>query len=181
VIESEIKIPVPDLTPIRHRLEQAGGRRLADALLETNILFDTADGELAGSGRVLRLRRIGDRRVMTYKDRATMNGAVKQRREIELDIGSVERMTELLGALGFAPSIRYQKWRESWHWSAIRVELDHTPMGDFVELEGDADRLEDAARRLGLEPGNAVAGSYIELWIEHRRRRPDAGRDMVFE
>ena len=25
------------------------------------------------------------------------------------------------------------------------------------------------------------AGSYIELWIEHRRRRPDAGRDMVFE
>jgi adenylate cyclase class 2 len=181
VIESEIKIPVSDLAPIRRRLERAGGQRLAEEMLEANTLFDTADGAFAASGRVLRLRRIGDRRVMTYKDRATMDGAVKHRREIELEVASVERMTELLDALGFAPTIRYQKRRESWRWSAIRVELDHTPMGDFVELEGEPERLEDAARHLGLDPADAVAGSYIELWFEHCRRRSEVGRDMVFE
>lgn len=181
MIESELKIPVDDLDEIRRRLVTAEAVRLNAAELEVNILFDTAGGRLATSGQVLRVRRAGERRVLTFKGPARYDGAVKQRREIELEISSSERISELLHALGFAPAMRYEKYRESWLLGEVRVELDHTPMGDFVELEGPADSLAACARGLGLDPGLAETKSYISLWRDHRRRNPGLGRDMVFD
>jgi adenylate cyclase, class 2 len=181
VIESELKIPVDVLGEIRHRLAATGAEQLSAAEHEVNILFDTSRSRLAEGGQVLRVRRVGSRQVLTFKGPATYDGAVKQRREIELEISSSERIAELLHALGFAPGMRYEKKRESWLLGEIRVELDHTPMGDFVELEGPPDSLEAAAHRLGLDPARAVAQSYISLWREHCRRHPGLGRDMVFE
>ena len=180
MIECELKIPVDDLDEIHRRLATTEAEQLNAAEHEVNILFDTASGQLATSGRVLRVRRVGPRHVLTFKGPATYDGAVKQRREIELEISSSERISELLHALGYAPSMRYEKYRESWRLGEVRVELDHTPMGDFVELEGQTGSLEATARRLGLDPTLAVAQSYIGLWQDHRRRHPGLGRDMVF-
>jgi len=63
------------------------------------------------------------------------------------------------------------------------VVLDHTPMGDFVEVEGPSHTLETTARAIGLDPSTAVRGSYLSLWREYRERRihEDLPRDMVFE
>lgn len=180
MIESELKIPVDGLDAVRTRLQEAGAERLAGAELEVNVLFDTADGELQASSRVLRVRRSGGRHLLTYKGPARWSGAVKQRREIELEISDGGAISELLHALGFAPWIRYEKTRESWYSDDVRFDLDHTPMGDFVEIEGPPEALETAARGMGLDPSRAVAGSYISLWIEHRTRHPELGRDMVF-
>jgi adenylate cyclase class 2 len=77
--------------------------------------------------------------------------------------------------------MRYEKQRESWMLGETRVDLDHTPMGDFVELEGPTDSLEATAHRLGLDPERAVAQSYIGLWRDFRRQHPELGRDMVFD
>ena len=180
MIECELKIPADDLDEIRRRLATTEAEQLNSAEHEVNILFDTASGRLATSGEVLRVRRVGPRHVLTFKGPATYDGAVKQRREIELEISSSERISELLHALGYAPAIRYEKKRESWRLGEVRVELDHTPMGNFVELEGPTDSLEAAAQSLGLDPTLAVAQSYISLWRDHCRRHPGLGRDMVF-
>ena len=59
--ESEIKIPVADLSPIRRRLEAANAERISERHDETNVLFDDARGSLAASGRALRLRRAPNR------------------------------------------------------------------------------------------------------------------------
>ncbi len=181
MIECELKIPVDRLDVIRRCLAETGAERLTDNLREDNVLFDTADGRLAASGQVLRVRRVGGRHLLTFKGPASFDGAVKRRREIELEISSSERISELLHALGFTPSMRYQKQRESWRIDDVRVELDHTPMGDFVELEGPTDALEAAADRLGLDPSRAVTQSYISLWRDYRREHPELGRDMVFD
>lgn len=181
MIECELKIPVDDLNDIRRRLAASGAEQLTAVEHEINILFDTAAGRLAASGQVLRVRRAGGRHVLTFKGPAAYDGAVKQRREIELEISSSERISELLHALGFAPGMRYEKKRESWLFGEVRFELDRTPMGDFVELEGPTDALESAANDLGLDPTRAVAQSYISLWRDHCRRRPGLGPDMVFD
>lgn len=181
MIECEIKIPVGELDTIRRCLAEVAAERLTPAEREINILFDTVSGDLAASGQVLRVRRVGDRRILTHKGPAVFDGSVKQRRETEVEISSSERISELLHALGFSPWMRYEKERESWLMEDVRVELDHTPMGDFVELEGPIANLEAAARRLHLDPGRAVAQSYISLWRAHRDKNPDVGRDMIFE
>lgn len=181
MIESELKIPVAGLEPVRRRLGAAGATCLHRAELEINILFDTEHGKLVGSGRVLRVRRVGGRAMLTFKGPATWDGAVKQRPEHEVEITSLEIMTELLGALGYTPWMRYEKERESWLLGAVRIELDHTPMGDFVELEGPPGDLEASARSLDLDPALAVSQSYVGLWQCHRERHPELGRDMVFD
>jgi len=181
VIESEIKIPVADLDSIRHRLEERGADILSPRHDEVNILFDTRDGSLAANGRVLRVRRSGETSLLTFKGPASWDGAVKQRQEIELEISSSRTISELLHALGYAPWMRYEKKRESWILDGVRIELDHTPMGDFVELEGPSAELEEMARELGLDPGEAATGSYISLWQVYREEHPDLGRDMVFD
>jgi adenylate cyclase class 2 len=181
MIESEIKIPVPDLEPIRLLLQREAAEMISPLHDEVNILFDTDDGALAAGGKVLRVRRIDRTSILTFKGPATWVGAVKQRQEIELEVSSSGTISELLHALGYAPWMRYEKKRESWVIDDVRIELDHTPMGDFVELEGRADRLEDAAERLGLDPSSAATGSYISLWQDYRESHPDLGRDMVFD
>jgi adenylate cyclase class 2 len=181
MIESELKIPVVALEHTRNRLAETGAHRLTAAELEVNVLFDTTGGDLASTRQVLRIRRIGGRSILTYKGPASWSGAVKQRREIELDVASAETAAELLHTLGYAPWMRYEKVRESWTLDDVRIDLDHTPMGDFVEVEGAPDALEITARRLGLDPSAAVVGSYVSLWNERRRQQPDLGRDMVFD
>ncbi len=182
--ETELKIPVGDLDAVRRRLAASPGAHQAHPVeREVNTLLDTVDGQLATAGRVLRLRRIGDRRQLTLKGPASFEGTIKHREELELDVDDAQVLAEILKRLGFGPVIRYEKDRESWRVDGVTVALDHTPMGDFVELEGPADRLVALASGLGIDPERAVRDSYISLWQEHRRAHPELGlpRDMVFE
>lgn len=180
-VERELKIPVADLEPVRSELTRHGARRIHSRRFEDNLLLDTPSGELRASGRVLRVRRTGGRSLITLKGRASFRGPVKQRSEVELEIGDADRMLALLVELGFGVAARYQKERECWQLDAAVVALDHTPMGDFVEIEGPGD-LEAAARRLDLDPENAARASYLELWHDFRADRPEAElpESMVF-
>jgi adenylate cyclase class 2 len=181
VIESEIKIPVDALDAVRELLLGNHAERLTAKQFEANTLFDTAQGELLSAGSVLRIREVGERSILTYKGPASWQGAVKLRHEVELDVSSSAATAELLRALGFVPWMRYEKERESWAIGEVRIELDHTPVGDFVELEGPTEELESTAEKLKLDPSTAVAESYIGLWMARRKECPDLGRDMVFE
>ena len=182
-IEAEIKIPVEDLDSIREAL--IGGRAITvhPMAREVNLLLDTDDGCLQDAGNILRLRRYGSRHILTFKGPAVYHGPVKVRPEHETQIENTERMLEILDHLGLRAVARYEKDREMWLVDEISVVLDHTPMGDFVEVEGPRERLQTAARSLGLEPSTAVKGSYLSLWREHRSRHPEKNLpvDMVFE
>ena len=76
----------------------------------------------------------------------------------------------------------HEKLREEWRLGRLLVTLDHTPMGDFVEIEGPEDELAAAAAGLGLDPALAAHGSYLSLWQAYRADHPelDLPVDMVF-
>jgi len=173
--ESEIKIPVTEIDRVRQRLRD-GGWRLHRALhREVNVLFDTKDGNLRRSDAALRLRRAATGWTLTYKGRAEYADGVKSREELEVEVEDGTVLAAILLRLGFAPARRYEKDRETWARDGLLVALDHTPMGDFVELEGPAERLAGAAASLGLEADRAVERSYPALWDEYRRRHAALG------
>jgi adenylate cyclase class 2 len=180
--ETELKIPVPDLDSVRQRLADSNAREIHAAEREVNVLFDSADGDMTRADRVLRLRRMGRARRLTLKGPPRFEGQIKHREELELEVGDVETMAAILDRLGFQPTLRYEKDRETWEIHGVTVTLDHTPMGDFVELEGAADRLAAAAESIGVAVADAVRGSYISLWQEYRAQNPglDLPTDMVF-
>lgn len=177
-IESELKFSVDDLTALRERLAELGAEREAASSPEENWVLDRDDA-ISESGCLLRLRR--DRRgaTLTFKGPVSFDGPLKQREELECSLEDAETMLALLERLGFQVVRRYQKRREEWQLGGVRVALDHTPIGHFVEFEGDgADRV---ARRCGLDPAEAERRSYLRLYEDFRAQNPDAPRDMVFE
>lgn len=180
--EQELKIPVTDLNLVQRRLAEVGAHRLKPSRREINVLFDTEDGEIARTDRALRLRRVDDRWILTFKGPPVYRGPVKEREELETELGSGEVVQAIFERLGLRPAIRYEKDREVWRWQGMEIVLDHTPMGDFVEIEGRADELAKAARDLGLEPQSALKGSYVTLWEQYRAEHPelDLPHDMVF-
>jgi adenylate cyclase class 2 len=179
-VEQELKIPVADLEPVRQLLRATDWSRVRDSGLEINILLDTPDSTLQTTDRALRLRRHGRHLSLTFKGPAVAAGAVKEREEVEVTVGDLDTALVLLERLGYRPTMRYEKVREVWRSGPLLVHLDHTPMGDFVEVEGPGQLLEEAARGLGLDPGRAVSQPYPRLWQEHRRTHPELPRDMVF-
>ncbi len=58
------------------------------------------------------------------------------------------------------------------------MALDHTPIGDFVEFEGD-DAVQ-AAARMGFDPATAERRSYLRLYEDWRRDHPELPADMMF-
>jgi predicted adenylyl cyclase CyaB len=179
-LEREIKVPVGDLEAMRQRLAGLGAAMAHPAGLERNWVLDR--GELLESGRLLRLRE--DRRGarLTYKGPARYEGdagAVKVREEREVAVEDGAGMLALLLALGYRVVNRYEKRREEWRLGGAVIALDDTPLGPFVEVEGEAP--EEVARALGLDPTRAARASYVALWDEHRRTHPEASRDMVFD
>lgn len=181
-IETELKIPVSSLDVVRKALERSGGKLVHPMAREDNVLFDTSDRRLETSGRVLRLRRYGDQNLLTLKGPVSYRDGIKVRREDETRVADADRLQVIFEDLGFEAVARYEKDRESWQFGHVEVVLDHTPMGDFVEVEGPPEMLGEAARSLGLDPERAVCGSYPSLWKEYRLGHPDEElpSDMVF-
>jgi adenylate cyclase class 2 len=180
--ETEVKIPVTNLSVVRGRLAASAGACVQPAEREINVLFDRVDGRLKAAGSVLRVRRYGGRWVLTYKGPSTYRGAVREREELELEVADGEVLAAVFAHLGLEPDLRYEKDREVWRLGSVEVVLDHTPLGDFVEIEGREADILRAAAALGLDPADAVRGSYVRLWERRRSEHPELGlpRDMVF-
>ena len=176
-IERELKFATTDLEKLRDRLVEVEAERIAASAFEDNLVFDR-DSTLASEGCLLRMRldRHGSR--LTFKGPAHFDGNIKVRKEYETRVAEGEQFEKILQALGYKLVRRYQKMREEWRIGGVTVALDHTPIGDYVEFEGEsADRV---ARRCGFEPETAERRTYLELYDAHRRENPSAAADMIF-
>jgi adenylate cyclase, class 2 len=180
VVEHEMKIPIGSHAAVRRRLARRRAQLIQTKTPEDNWVLDDRAGTLAASGRLLRLRRFAGRTILTFKGTASFAAGVKSRPEYETAMEDAGAALAILAGLGLVPVRRYQKLREVWSLGGVTVALDETPMGAFVELEGETAGLPAAAAALGLDPGAAARGTYLDLWAAFRAEHPEAPEDMVF-
>jgi adenylate cyclase class 2 len=170
--------------PIRNDISAKDGR-----VHELNILFDTPDGGFARHGQLLRLRiesppspgkKAQQRVVLTYKGPAERQviGRYKVRQENEVVVASAEGMQTILEALGLRGWFRYEKFRTTFalpssiRWAAgLQLDLDETPIGTYLELEGPTSAIDRAAKELGYSPSDYITKDYLMLHVEHSRKR----------
>ncbi len=176
-LERELKFRGVELDKLRDRLIELEAERVAPGASEDNWILDRSN-ELFSSGRILRLRADGSRARLTLKGPMRLEGNVKVREEREVGIENAEEARALLGNLGFEVVRRYQKVREEWQLGGVTIALDHTPIGDFAEFEGDG--AETVARRCGFDPQKAERRDYLRLYDDYLKKHPDAPPDMVF-
>jgi adenylate cyclase class 2 len=176
-LERELKFPGVELDKLRDRLMELEAERVGPGAFEDNWILDRGN-ELISSGRILRLRTDGARARLTFKGPMRLEGNVKVREEREVGIENAEEARELLGNLGFQVVRRYQKVREEWQLGGVTIALDHTPIGDFAEFEGDG--AETVAKRCGFDPQKAERRSYLRLYEDHLKKHPESPPEMVF-
>ena len=178
--EIEVKLRFDDPENAVARLRSLGAIESTPRLFEDNILFDRAHDPLHRAHQALRLRRVGDRAVVTYKGPVEGNHRHKVRIEHETDVTDGAAAERILLSLGYEPHWRYQKYRTEFALGPLRICLDETPLGCFVELEGRPDEIDRAAEKLGFVVGDYVTASYrklLELEAGRQGRRP---WDLVF-
>jgi adenylate cyclase, class 2 len=172
-----------------------------DRHLEDNYVFPLPDGKLR-NGQYLRIRHTGDgegsgrRRagLLTYKGKPKRvagsdggkNKGKKVREEIETSVGQPPKLVKILKRLGLRRSFRYQKYRTIYlatlpDGRSLNIMFDETPIGNFLELEGDASVIEAAAEALGYGQKQFVADSYVDMHIARCSNRGEPMSDMLFE
>jgi adenylate cyclase class 2 len=173
--ETEIKLRLASVEAARDSLRRIGARLARERHFEDNVLFDDARGSLRASGTVLRLRRTPHGAVLTFKGPREMVDGVKSRAERETAVDDGDEMLAILHGLGYRPQFRYQKHRESWTHRGQEIEVDETPIGAFLEIEGDAEGIHAVAAELGFSRADYVTESYVGLFFAGGGRG-----DMVF-
>jgi adenylate cyclase, class 2 len=196
--EIEIKLRIPDLDEILRKI-LALGARPRGRVHEFNILFDTPTSGFLRSGRLLRLRieTPATSRVipagsggawLTSKAPAPprtkrMRPLFKEKLESELSISNPRQLQRQLTHLGFHTAFRYEKFRTTFRiprLPAFHIDLDETPLGVILELEGSPASIQSVARRLGFSPREYLRCTYWDLNAAECRRRGLLPRDMLF-
>jgi adenylate cyclase class 2 len=124
--------------------------------------------------------------ILTSKAPAVASSArdrrYKEKIERELVVpGSPARWDRALRSVGLYPRFRYDKYRSTFRLPHLALELDETPVGAFLELEGLPRAIDRAARALGYSSRDYYCGSYWDVYVADCRRRGLTLRNMVFD
>jgi adenylate cyclase class 2 len=178
--EVEVKLVCLDLAGARERLRQSGAEPVSPAHAESNDLYDDPDSTLKGRGCTLRLRQAEGEAILTYKGPAHFENGVRRREEREIRVSSAEETDAILRGLGMRRLFRYEKRREEWKLDGCLVALDDTPIGRFVEVEGDPSAIRRVVGALELDFADAIPYSYPRLYQMRREKDGTLPPDMVF-
>lgn len=184
-LEIEVKLDCDDLD----RLRIAGFelRLETPRHFEDNWLLDLADQSLFRQGAALRVRSVNGKGTVTYKGvvKETHESLLKVREEIETAVDEPQRLIELFERLGYRRSFRYQKYRTNYcaarDGCELKVVLDETPMGSFIEIEGDETSVLNALDAAGFSANEIIRESYPELQASRCRARGVPLEDLVFK
>ena len=146
------------------RLPEIGARRDGTDF-EVNTLY--AGDSLDPYRAVLRLRRVGERAILTFKERLPGSSAVKNQLEDETTVGDADAMDAILESLGFNPTLIYEKRRDRWQLGETEIVLDELPFGLFMEIEGEENSINDIEQKLAIKRLTAEVETYPNLTRQH--------------
>ncbi|MBV9181975.1 MAG: class IV adenylate cyclase [Acidobacteria bacterium] len=179
--EIEIKFRVADIQLLVQRLRELGLEEITPRTHEMNLLFDLPGNPLRNRGDLLRLRHYGSDWILTHKSKLKNDsGRYKARTEIETRVEDGEKMATILQALRFEPRFRYEKYRAEWRGERGHVVIDETPIGDFAEIEGPGEWIDELARSLGVASEQFVRDTYAGLFFAWKRATHSSATEMTF-
>jgi adenylate cyclase, class 2 len=191
-VETEIKFRLDDLADhhdptglaaLTARLVAAGFTLLTARNFESNVLYDTPDRQMRARTEILRIRNYAGRCTLTHKrlpDDGPGEDAHKHRVETETEISDGEALAEVFLSLGLVPAFRYEKWRTEWRSGEGHCVVDETPIGNYAELEGPDEWIDQAAARLGIDPSRYITFSYGRLFEQWREQHNSGAEDLTF-
>lgn len=163
-IEKKYRLTRKQREEVLDRLPKIGAKREGQDF-EVNTLYTGKTLDVTRS--VLRLRRIGEHGVLTYKESLPPRLGIKHRRENETRIDDPDAVELILKALGFTPALVYEKGRETWRLAHAEIVIDELPFGLYMEIEGSEKAIREVETELAIKQLKTETLSYPRLVLKH--------------
>ena len=178
--ETEVKIKIEDPDDFSRQLLSLNPRILTARHFEDNHLLDYTDLGLQSRHCMIRVRQAGQTSILTFKGPPEDNEIFKIREEIETGLADGAKTIQILERLGLSVWFRYQKYRREYTLNDVIVAVDETPIGNYIELEGETSGIHGLAVRLNIEASRFVRDSYYTLYLHECRLKGIPPKNMVF-
>jgi len=172
--ETEVKILEIDRKTIERKLRSLGARKMSDKKMYF-LCFDFNDGSLKKANNLLRLRKEGDKTILTFKGFVSDKN-VRVREEIEVEVSDFKTARTILEMLGLSVWLEMRKRRIAYHLDGTHFEFDkylgkHSYIPEFLEIEGkDAKTIRRYVKLLGFSSKDCKLWTAVKL-IRHYSKR----------
>ncbi len=169
-IEIELKFLLKEETPegfAKKFKNILGGTK---RVYQKTVMFDNEQGLMQVTNGRIRLRQTDGRVTLSYK-RPIPNGNIKKEIEWEVDVGDWRSMENILTALGFKETTSYEKYRSTYQYNNVKIEMDEYPFANFVEIEGKEDKIKETAQMLGFDLRDNLVDSCDTLFTKWRLQK----------
>ncbi len=186
--ETEVKVRITDQASFFQCLSALSVDEFSPRHFEDNFVLDYPDAGLRSQASLLRVRISGTGATMTFKGPPRPDGIFKVREELEVSLGDGPTAIAIFERLGMKVWFRYQKYRREFavtpagnSGTCIHLAFDETPIGDYIELEGEEQDILIVARAMGVDRSEFVRLSYYSLYQEYCEARGHSVGFMVFQ
>jgi len=163
MVEIEVKIRINDVSAVGEKISNLGAKVEKERFLEENTLYDFRSKDLQKKQQALRLRKINKKILLTFKGPPQKSRKFKIREEYETGVRNEKQLKKILKSLGLQPVFSYQKYRTIYRKKNLKVCLDETHIGNFIELEGKRNEIVKFSKALGFSKNEFIKLDYIQL------------------
>ena len=151
--EIECRFLEIDKNALIKKLIELGAKDTGEKML-TELIFYDKDLTWIEQDKRIRLRQVGDKIKLTYKERQvhTVDGTY----EVEFEVEDFKKAEILLEKAGLVPYRHQEKLRHTFYLNNVAFDIDTWPKAPtYVELEGNSEQeLKDAAKLVGYDWNN---------------------------
>ena len=147
----------------------------------------TSSKSPAPTRQILTFKRPTAQQMATHTSRYPSFGSHKVRDEIEAQVTDSANLVKIFEGLGMRGWFRYEKYRTTYQlptaksWArGLLIEVDETPIGTCVDLEGPPAAIDRAATELGYSKRDYILTNYLSLYAEDCRRKGQQPQNMLF-
>ena len=169
-IEKKYRLDTAQKEAILDSLDEIGAEFQGEDF-EENILF--SNDELISKQAVLRLRRIGEKTIITFKQNIPDAPGAKHHLEFETEVRDFDEISEIIEHLGLKRVLVYEKRRRTWKFRRVEIVLDVLPFGEFMEIEGALTAIAEAEMCLGAEDFEVEPSTYPNLTRRYGKQNGD--------
>jgi adenylate cyclase class 2 len=178
-IETEVKFYLANIDSVRSRIISLGAD-FKNRSFETNIRFEDAEKTLIQKRSLLRLRK-DTKATLTFKaELPVKDNQFKIQQEFEVEVSDFDAMEHILKSLGFQEEQVYEKWREVYVIGDTQLCLDTMPYGDFLEIEGKKESIQQLASQIGLLWEKRILLNYLAIFDIIKRQLNLSFYDVTF-
>lgn len=158
--EIEVKFKIDKTDNIKNKLANLGAY-FEEPYKQTTHGFFSNDS--IKKGIFPRIRDEKDDIILTVKVKPKEESNYFERMEYSMKIQNARDGEDVLRALGFNEVRVFEKVRQECGFSNTKIALDKLYFGDFIEIEGEKEDIENVINKLGLENKERISKAYLAL------------------